>query len=480
MPTAADYEKYTPDPWGFARFIADAHSSRLRYALDTDRFYKYTGARWEEVSPSNTEIGTLINRMALYIGENLPPKPDKDEPGYYAHSVQVAFVKLAGTAGGTASIISKLKEDDRIWCHFNDFASQPYLINFSDCTVNVHEPWVGGEDDEEDYYMHAHNPADMLATVLKYPYPAYTRPETPLWDNLLMHMCDYDVSLKESLQDALAYGLLGENPEQMMVFLVGEAGIGKTQALEIMTELAGSLGGHAKIDLIQSNYGQEHDSLRSELRGKHIVLLGETSHRLKLDETKFKDLTGSTYMPTRKLGQQPVATKVTWTLYCATNEMPEVRGEMDESVSRRMWIFELPGKTIPAGDRDPALTRKIVEQEGPAILYKLVKRLSEWYGTGNHPVLHIKSVMALDAYREESNTVSEFAKECLHLQDRSFVTYAALQEAYVNFCQKRRLSTVSKRQLIKGVSEAMQQERDSKHCLIRGIAMTYEAPAWQS
>lgn len=473
-----DYEKYTPDQWGFATFLIDQHSARLRYARDINRFYRFSGSHWQECGQSNVEIARVVNLTAEYIREHMPTPVSKESPEYSSWFVQAAFVKLAGTSGATAGVINKMREDARIWCKLDDFAGKPYLINFTDCTVDVRKPWMD-EEGEIEAYVHAHRPQDMLSTALKFSYPEYNLQPTPLWDALLLHMCGGDASYAQSLEQALAYGMLGRNPEQLMVFLVGDANIGKTQALEIVTQLSGSLGGHGKVELIQYTRGQEHDSIRADLRGKHFVMLGETSHRLKLDEMKFKDLTGAESIPTRKLGQEPVDTRVTWTLYCATNELPDIPGEMDSAMARRLWLFPLPGKQVSRQDRDTALTEKIVQQEGPSVLYKLVRHLSEWYAFGKSPVQHARSVAALDRYRAESDTVADFANEMLSAQEGSWVSYSDLHTEYVKYCKSHNLVPVSKRQLPKRIEDVMMTpERDSKHMRLKGVAIAYGAPSW--
>lgn len=473
-----DYEMYNPDQRGFAKFLIDQHSARLRYATDTGKFYRYTGSRWQEGSAHNVEIAHTVNLAADYIYKYMSSPPAKDSPEYPAWYVQASFVKLAGTTGGTSGIIAKMQEDPRIWCKLSDFSDNPFLINFSDCTVDVRKPWMD-EEGEIEFYSHAHRPEDMLATELKFSYPEYSLQPTPLWDNLLMHMCGHDKDYANSLEQALAYGLLGRNPEQLMVFLVGDANIGKTQALEIVTQLAGSLGGHGKVDLIQYTRGQEHDSVRADLRGKHFVMLGETSHRLKLDEMKFKDLTGAESIPTRKLGQEPVSTRVTWTMYCATNELPDLPGEMDSAMARRLWLFPLPGKQVSRHDRDTNLTAKIVQQEGRHILYKLARHLSEWYAYDRSPEPHPRSIAALDRYRAESDTVADFANDMLTAQEGSWVSYSELHTEYVKYCKSHGAVPVSRRQLPKRVADVMiTPERDSGHSRLRNVAIAYGAPSW--
>lgn len=473
-----NFDDYTPGAMGFATFLIDKHGDRLRYALDTGRFYKYTGAYWHECNSNAVEVREIVGSTAKYLRMHLPAPPEKESPEYKSWAIQTSWIKLADSADGKSGVVSQMRDDKRLWCYLKDFSHNPYLLNFKDCTINVRKPWLNDDGDIE-AYMHEHAPSDMLATMLSYSYPAYDEQATPLWDDMLLHMCGGDEKYAESLEKALAYGLLGENPEQLMVFLIGEPNIGKTQVLEVVTELAGNLGGHGKVELIQWTRGNEHDSVRADLRGKHFVMLGETSHRLKLDEMKFKDLTGAKAIPTRKLGQEPVDTRVTWTLYCATNELPEVPGEMDDAIARRLWLFPLPGKQIPKSQRDPRLTEKIILQEGQYLLYRFARHLSEWYAANKSPDPHPMSIHALDSYRAESNTVAEFCQVSLNEQEGGWVSYDDLNIAYAEFCKKRHITGVSRKQLPKKIEEVMlTAERDSKHMRMRGISVNFEAPSW--
>lgn len=474
-----DFNTYEPSSRGFADYLADHHHDRLRYATDTGSFYKYTGTHWAECSHVPVEVRHTVSVNATHVREHMPPKPEKDHPDFYSWTVQAAFVKLAGSSAGVSDVLNRLKDDPRIWCQLNDFANKPHLLNFRNGTVHLDMPYTSPDGEQDEYYFRRHDPADMLATCLAVDYPEYERPDTPLWTAMLEYMCGNDSAFAQNLESALAYGLLGSNPEQLIVLLVGDAAIGKSQVLEIVTGLAGNLGGHGKIELVQKLYGQEHDSLRSDLRGKHFVMLGETSHRLKLDEIKFKDLTGSSFIPTRKLGQQPVPTRVTWTMYCATNDLPEIPGEMDDAMARRFWIFPLPAKMIPPAKRDSNLPAKIIEQEGAAILYRLVRHLSGWYSEGGRIRKHARCEMALDRYRTDSNTVQEFVLNCLREDQQGWVSYDDLNLAYAQYCDKRKLQGVSRRQLPKKIQEVMMTvERDSSHSRLKGVSLSYEAPSW--
>lgn len=473
------YSAHTPDPRGFSDILLGAHGGRLRYAKDTDRFYMYDGTTWNECGQQNVEllavIGKIRDKMRRDLGD-LPPDSQDAQ-------VVSGLIKMTGSALGVNSITRFMKADPSLWVTTDDFARAPHLLNFRNGTLDLSLPVHGTSPDGEeipDFNFREHRPDDMLTTVIPLDYDPFSLPHTPLWDGMLSYMCGDDRELALSLEQALAYGLYGANTAQMMVFLVGAPGIGKTQVLEIMTELAGSLGGHGKIELIMRTQGSEHDSLRSDLRGRRFIMLGEAGSRLRLDDLKMKDLTGSRFIPTRKLGQEQVTTRVTWTLYVATNELPEIHGSMDDAIARRLWLFPLAGKEIPAAERDASLPQRIIREEGPLIMQRLARHLSGWYADGKPVERHVQSVRALDKYRAESDTVQQFCRALITDDPDGHVTYDALHEAYVNFCRKRGLPQESRRKLPRRVAEIMMAERDSSNCRIKKVRVNHEAPAWMS
>jgi P4 family phage/plasmid primase-like protien len=489
-----DLGMYTPDAHGFVDYFYDLHGSRVKYARDADRFYIYEytdvhghkvhhsaperrGGLWEPSNGRHVEFKSLVQQVAKSVAV--------EGTGETA----VAIAKLGKDSTGINKLVSSIMNDSRIWCYAKDFSANPYLLNFTDGTLDLtgevqEQRDDSGEEPAPHYGFRASAPEDMLDSMLPVRYNPYGRDtpdwDTPNWDKLIDHMCAGQEDLKDNLIDALAYSLCGANPEQYIVFLVGEPNIGKTQVLELMAEFTGSLGGFGKIELITSTRGGfgEHDSLRGSLRGKRFVMLGEASAKIRLDEGKLKDLTGSAWVPTRELGKEQVNTRVTWTLYAATNELPALPNTMDDAVARRMWIFDLPGRQLDAKERDTELTAKITNYERGAVINKLAWRAWELFAKHRKLERCEACIRALDTYRSDYDTVSEFCNEHLFADEHNRVSYNDLHEAYLQFTRKHAYSPETKRKFIKRVEEIMSAERDSAHSTMKGISLVSEAPVF--
>lgn len=467
--------RYTPDAAGFTDFLLEHHGAKIRYVPEDDRFYKYDEARgmWHPGTRQQVEIGSVILETYRFLYKYAETFSDRDA---------AKLAKFASSTPGNRAVVSMLKNDRRTWASFKAFIdASPYMVNFSDCTVDLSVP-AYGPDWEAEYNVRKHSPEYKLTHVIKSPYEPFadhSYSTTPLWTSVLSHMCGGSADMMKNLEEALAYGMIGENPEQYAVFLVGAPNTGKTQTLEIVTELLGDLGGHGKIELITSSkgYGSEHDSLRASLRGKRFVMLGETGAKFRLDDIKFKDLTGSKSVPTRRLGQEQVDTPVTWTLYAATNELPELSsGGMDDATARRLWIFDLPGQQLTEDERDVHLTAKIIRQEGTHILNRLAVLASALMSSGVKRGQH--SIDALDRYRSDYDSVKLFCQDQLTHQDGGYVTYNDLYAQYTDFCKKQGMGHVSRRVLPKQCAEFMEVQRDIPHSRLRNVAIAYGAPSW--
>jgi P4 family phage/plasmid primase-like protien len=468
-----ELESYTKDAHGFADYFLSLYRDVVRYARDADRFYLYDGRQWRPDTGRHLEMRSKVQELSSRIS--------KEGVGKAA----VALAKLGDSSTGVNKLVQTLANMPEIWVESSEFGTQPQMLNFMDCTLDVtrgqFDPVTGDYDPFAN--VHSHTQADMLDSVLPVDYkpelagtPAW---DTPLWDKLVGHMCDHNPDLIDNLEDALAYGLYGSNPEQYMVFLVGAPNIGKTQILELMVEFAGSLGGYGKIELVTSTHGYsgEHDSLRGALRGKRFIMLGEASAKIKLSEGKVKDLTGSSWVPTRELGKEQVNTRVTWTLYAATNELPALPSTMDDAIARRMWIFDLPGKQVSSKDRDTSLTAKILKYERDAVVNKLAIRLQRMFEGGTCKVTRAAAcIHALDTYRSDYDTISEFCQNVVIQDATGRVSYNDLHEAYLMYCRKHAYAQETKRRFLKRVAEIMAAERDSSNSRMKGIALAYSAP----
>lgn len=465
--------EYSPDAHGFIDYLFDTHGNKVRYARDADRFYVYDGARWEPSNGQHIEMKSLVQRVSRKIAV--------EGTGKTANII----AKLGKDSTGVTKLVNGIKNDQRFWASSADFSAKPHLLNFRDCTLDLREAIrdEGGIPDF-DSGIHPHDPSDMLDSVLPVKYTPHmlwgAEGDTPLWDSLLEHLSGGNESIRENLTDALAYSLYGSNPEQYIVFLVGEPNTGKSAMLELMADFTGSLGGFGKIELVTATRGGfgEHDSLRSALRGKRFVMLGEASAKIKLDEGKLKDLTGSAWVPTRELGKEQVNSRVTWTLFAATNELPALPATMDDAVARRMWIFELPAKQISSRERDVHLAEKIIRQEKQAVVNKLAWRALELFSGARRLERCAACIEALDTYRADYDTVTEFCREYLMTDETSRVPYAELHEAYTSFCRRHSYSSETRRKFIKRISEVMHCERDSAHSTMKGISLAADAPTF--
>lgn len=468
-----ELEAYSHDAHGFTDYFIDTEGHRVRYARDVDRFYIYDGRQWVPAGARHVEMRSLVQQVAREIAIKGSGKAAN------------AIAKLGRDSTGINKLVLSIANDARVWAVARDFSARPEFLNFTDCTLNVTEGQFDKVTGDFDPFanVHSHDAGDMLDSVLPVEYhpelAGTPAADTPLWDKLISHMCDNQPDLIDNLEDALAYGLYGANPEQYMVFLVGEPNIGKTQVLELMVEFAGSLGGFGKIELVTSTKGGfgEHDSLRSALRGKRFVMLGEASAKIRLDEGKLKDLTGSAWVPTRELGKQQVNTRVTWTLYAATNELPALPATMDDAIARRMWIFDLPGKQVSSKDRDTSLTAKILRYERDAVVNKLATRLQRMFEGGTCKVERAaQCIHALDTYRSDYDTILEFCKNMVMTDGSGATSYNDLHEAYLSFCRKHAYPTESKRRFLKRVEEIMMAKRDSSNSRMKGVSLAYCAP----
>lgn len=485
---------YPPTVRGFADIMLRQYGPFLKYAKDTGTFYTYDGVRWVPNDKRATEVRGLVGKIDAIVYKRWMDAPAGDKNGdvqaqrlFYQRQALLKLYQLAAADNGIKSVLAVMADSKEIQCESDDFVKREYLLNFKNGTLDLTLPYYDQEDGQPGANFVKHDPAHMLATVLETPYAEIyddDQARAPKWQQLLLRACDGDRSLAESLEEALAYGLYGTNPEQVAVFLVGAPATGKTQIVEIVRSLAGSLGTTAETALIRKTYSEDHDKIKSVLRGKRFVTIDETDAHMRLDSTKIKQVSGAKYTQTRLLNREPMDTRVTWTLYVATNDLPEIAGSMDGGVERRLWMFPMSENSIPENERNINIREEIIREEGPVIMWRLARKLSEWYARKEEDPgvairMHARSIAMRDEYKASSNTVQEFATARLREEEGTFLDHGEAFEAYIDFCKKNRYSPEDKRKFTKLVRSTYMTDSD-KHSRFRNIAMSYEASAWNS
>lgn len=311
----------------------------------------------------------------------------------------------------------------------------PEWLNTDSGTIDLRSGWVK-----------PHDPADMITYCVGQRYTPGARGSG--WEALTWHVAGENPVVWRYLIKMLGYSLLGDNREQLIFFLTGPTGSGKSQVLETVLLVLGALAHSSGSALISRNKSERHARVENSLAGKRFVMIDESAERIHIDEGQLKRLTGSGLMSVNRLYRDTeTQVPVSWTIWQATNEMPTLTG-FDDAIRRRLRMIPC-GSTIPAEYRIKGLAQQLAETEGEAILASLVWGAQLYLAEGECCPPEVE--LATAEYEGEQNTAAAFREECCQDVPESMwnggpvaVKTSAVWREYVAWCSETRTRMLPK------------------------------------
>jgi len=184
------------------------------------------------------------------------------------------------------------------------------------------------------------------------------------------------------------------------------------------------------------------------LKGVRLVLASEINEGQKMDEALVKGLTGGDNISARFLHAEFFEFRPEFKIVLQTNYRPGIRG-VDEGIWSRMRLVPFT-VTVPEGERDRGLKKKIQQKDLPGVLNWLLAGCLAWQKQGglSEPDA-VKQATA--AYRKEEDSLSEFLEaetitaEDLHEPpDRVTVACSTLYNNYEYWCEHNGVEAAQK------------------------------------
>lgn len=298
-------------------------------------------------------------------------------------------------SAGASSLVKVL--GDTVAVAPRDFDEKhPREINFVTGTVSA-----------ETLQQRWHDPGDMITYTVPVAWNPYA--DAPMFWRMLCRMVGNDGEVAAYVLKVLGYCLLGENPERKIFFIAGPTSSGKSQILHIVSRVLGALAHSSLPDLICVSRHGRNARVENSVRGKRLVTITEFSGYRTIEESQVKRLTGEPVISVNEhYAKQEIETAVTFTIVCATNEMPELT-RYDAGMQERVVVIP-GGPTLPEWERDPRLPERIIATEAEGIMALLMKGCAEYERSGLEPPLAVR--LETDRYKGRQDTVANFIRDC--------------------------------------------------------------------
>ncbi len=231
----------------------------------------------------------------------------------------------------------------------------------------------------------------------------------PRWLQFLDEVFSADAELIGFIHRAVGYSLTGLTTEQCVFLCHGKGANGKSVFLSVLRAMAGDYGHNAPFSLFELNNRTQIPNDLAALVDRRLVTSSETNEGTRLNEARFKALTGSDAISARFLHAEWFTFEPVAKYWLAVNHKPHV---LDESEGMWRRVRLIPFLQQFTAERQDRGLREALEAELPGILAWAVLGAVVWrtQGLGNAEMVR----RATDSYRLESDPLAGFLEDrCL-------------------------------------------------------------------
>lgn len=309
-------------------------------------------------------------------------------------------ISSAGTntrQNGAAAIFSRRP---RIAAAAEDFDTDPHWVTVGNGSLNLATKEFGPFN------------RDLLAT--KKLGTAYDpAAKAPRWEKFLEEVLP-DPQMRDYLQRAAGYTLLGDPVRKAMFLLHGVSNTGKSQVIAALRDIFGNFHAGTKEQTFKVN-----DSATAatpglqKLRGARLVTASEFNKNTKIDEALIKQMAGGSDMiESRGLYADEESWKPQFAIWIATNHLPQFNAD-DDAIWKRVKPIHFP--VVFGAEGGPAevmdIGRTLAAEEGPGILNWLLEGVRMYGERGlQEPGALVSGV---EKYKQESDPVAQFIEAAI-------------------------------------------------------------------
>jgi len=204
-----------------------------------------------------------------------------------------------------------------------------------------------------------------------------------------------------------------------------------------------------------------------------MVTASEPHHRMTIDESLVKQMTGGSPITARFLYGEYFEFLPRFVAWIDTNHKPTIRGT-DHGIWRRIVLIPFD-QTIVDDERDTELSAKL-RSERCGILAWLVKGAAAWYQKGLDVPESVRAATA--AYRRDEDQVGQFLKQCCELNGAASCPFGELYERYKWWVETQGFGQMSARTFSDKLRERgfESEERGKSHTtMVLGVQLASRA-----
>lgn len=399
---------------GNAVAFADAYKRVLCWQ-DNLRWVAWDGVRWQTDAEGAAKLlmmrftDGLLSAAQAWL--RVAPEGSDDRKRAAAALSWACKSRSAAKIKATLDLAKPMLESHRL----EDFDADPWALNTP-----------GGIVDLKTGKLRAHDAA-ALCTACTAVAPAGGK--TPMYSDFMRRITNADADFERYLQDVAGMALVGAVYEEGMVISYGPGGNGKSTLFGAWKDVLGDYAGGIRQELlVVKGSGAEAFGLE-QVRGKRLVIAGETDEGANMSVSIMKRLTSRDEINANPKGRDPFSFKPTHTLVLHTNHLFKLRS-LDGGTRRRIAVapFET---TIAPEQMVTNFGEQLVAQEGPQILAWMIEGAKRF--CANRCKIKKPEIVkqSTAAYLDREDWLKAFLSECT--REGTKVKSAELYGRYVTW-----------------------------------------------
>jgi putative DNA primase/helicase len=352
-----------------ARDFIDRYGRELRFDHDARCWYGWDGTHWHRDETRATFDKVRGHCRALRDG-----------------------ARTMSSRRAIEGVEAMARSDRRVAMTTRDWNPDPWLLGTPGGHVNLKT----GELLDADPSLNV----SLLTSVA----PAEIGTATPHFAKFLDEVTEGDPELRRFLQQYFGYCLTGITTEQVLFFIYGPGGNGKSVLQSVIAEIMGDYAKTAAMETFSAT-GQRHLTEIAMLRGARLVTLSETEKGQRWSQTRVNQMTGGDSITANFMRQDHFTFRAVFKTFVVGNHKPHLTS-VNDAERRRFLIVPFLHKPVAP---DKQLPSKL-KDEYPGILRWMIEGCLDW--AENRLVLPDVVKEATKDYFEMEDLLGRWVEEC--------------------------------------------------------------------
>lgn len=414
--SAVDALRYRAEDGGILDAWVEHYSEKWLYAVGKDRWHYWNSTHWalDESLMLQSEIRQLLDEMNRQCSQYMQDAPNLIEAinkRYGSIAMpdsaidEIENIQKKATIAKAMHAATKRTNGRIASIEGEGMAKSVRAVAESRLDISESINLANGTLNLRSLELLPHDRADLFTYCLPYAYDPNAR--CPLFEKFISEVLvkedstETDPQLVMLFQELLGYSLTPQTKREVMVWMFGEGGNGKSVALSVVKALLGPMA----ISVDFQTLGKPGNYDLADIPGTRVIFSSEAERGGDIAEGYIKKIVTGDPINTRPIYGSPINFSSTAKIWWAMNDKPTIKDTTD-SIWRRMKLIPFYRKFEEGKNADVDLPEKL-KAELPGILNWALRGLMRL--TVNNKFTEASAAdEAKKQYRNESNPVAQW------------------------------------------------------------------------